>query len=440
MNSQELFGSEFSPKRLTEVFEERIARTTSTGKDGISAAAFANNLVIEIQKIAEKVQANTYQFTTYKQKLILKGHGKPPRQISIATIRDRVVLRSMTNVLMSVFDDARLLPAHYIIREISEFIRPLGDEYSFIQIDIKDFYPSILHDELKLRLDTKIKNDKLINLIMKAVKTPTSDAKEHRANTKGIPQGLSISNILSSIYMMDFDNTARSQFTFFRYVDDILIICKSADAHDNYLYIKSQLEKIGLHCHDLAKNSKTKIALLSDGVEYLGYRLKPNNLSVRHSSYRKMIDNIMAVMTSARYSTNHRRVLTRLNLKISGCIFNERRMGWMFFFSMSDDVSQLNRLDAFITSTWKNLGMERYGLPKKFVKTYHEIKFNLANSRYIPRFDDYTEQQKIDLIVAMSGEDINVVRNWSSERINKTFVKLVKKEVSELEKDVTPVS
>lgn len=440
MKSQQLFEYEFSPERLTEVFEERIAKATSTGKDGIPATAFAKNLAIELQRISAKAHTDTYKFTTYKQKLILKGHGKPPRQISIATVRDRIVLRSMTNVLMSVFEDARLLPAHYIIREISEFIRPLDDEYSFIQIDIKDFYPSILHDELKLRLDGRIQNNKLLNLIMKAVRTPTSDTKEHRANTKGIPQGLSISNILSSIYMMDFDNTARLQFTYFRYVDDILIICKSEDAEKNYLHIKGELEKLGLYCHNLEEKSKTKIALLSDGVEYLGYKLRPNNLSVRNSSYRKMIDNIMAVMTSARYSTNHRRVLTRLNLKISGCIFNDRRMGWMFFFSMSDDVSQLRRLDAFIARTWKSLGMERYGLPKKFIKTYHEIKYNLANTRYIPRFDDYTEQQKIDLIVAMSGEDIDVVRDWTSERINKAFLKLVKKEISELEKDITPVS
>ena len=84
--------------------------------------------------------------------------------------------------------------------------------------------------------------------------------------------------------------------------------------------------------------------------------------------------------------------------------------------------------------------MERYGTPKRFVKAYHEIKFNLASTRYIPRYDDYSEDQKIDLIATMTSVDRSIVAGWAMERINRRFLQLIRKEVAELERDITPLS
>jgi len=84
--------------------------------------------------------------------------------------------------------------------------------------------------------------------------------------------------------------------------------------------------------------------------------------------------------------------------------------------------------------------MEQFGIPKRFVKAYHEINFNLATSRYIPKFDEYSRDQKIDLIAAMIVTDRSVVANWPIERINRKFFQLIRKEVAELEKDITPLS
>ena len=148
----------------------------------------------------------------------------------------------------------------------------------------------------------------------------------------------------------------------------------------------------------------------------------------------------MTVMTGVKYNANPAKILTRLNLKITGCIFDGRRMGWMFFFSMTDDLKQLQRLDSFIARKWRQLGMEQVGSPKRFVKAYHEINFNLASSRYIPRFDEYSTDQKIDLIATMMVTDRSVLENWTMEQINRKFFQLIRKEIAELEKDITPLS
>jgi len=436
----DIFTAEFAPNRLAEIFNERVLHSHTIGKDGVHPAQFEQNLNAEVQRIFERVHAGSYSFTTFKQKLVLKGSSKPPRQISVATVRDRVALRALTNVLMSVFPDARVPPAHHIVEEVAALIRPLGDDYSFIQIDIKDFYPSVQHDELLRRLRTRVRYKPLLKLVLQAVSTPTSAIKETRPSTIGIPQGLSISNVLSSIYMLKFDEFARSRFSYFRYVDDILVICPTAQAMRNYRLISGRLAKIGLECHRLEDKTKTKIVPLSQGVDYLGFHLAPRVTSVRESSFRRIIDKVMTVMTGVKYSASHAKTLTRLNLKITGCVFDGRRMGWMFFFSMTEDLKQLQRLDSFIAKTWRGLGMEQFGTPKRFVKTYHEINFNLASTRYIPRFDEYSTDQKIDLISTMMVTERVIVANWPIERINRKFFQLIRKEVAELEKDITPVS
>ncbi|AYG67444.1 MULTISPECIES: reverse transcriptase domain-containing protein [unclassified Rhizobium] len=440
MKAKDVFEQEFAFERLMAIFEDRISETSTVGKDGVHPSVFAESLDSEIGRIAEKVRNDTYHFTAFKQKLILKGPRKPPREISIATVRDRLTLRALTNALMSIFGDARVPPAHYIVEEISDFIRPLNDDYSFIQIDIKDFYPSVVHDELMYRLRTRIRYKPFLNLILKAVQTPTGDVDQGDRNPIGIPQGLSVSNILSSIYMIRFDAAAQSRFTYFRYVDDIIIVCRALEAKRNFRLISRRLERIGLHCHQLTDNSKTKIVPLSKGVDYLGYHLTPSLISVRKSSYRRMIENIMNVITSAKYNANQAKILMRLNLKITGCIFNGKRMGWMFFFSMTEDIKQLQRLDVFVSRAWRRLGMEQYGHPKRFVKAYHEIKFNFTDSRYIPHFDDYTMDQKMELISVMLVRDLAEIATWAPDRINRQFLRLIRKEVAELEKDITPLS
>lgn len=446
MNQNELscpqvFETELSSEALKETFKNRISHSKTVGKDGVTAYAFEQNLDIEVERIARNAHNQEYRFTTYKQKLILKGANKPPREISIATVRDRLTLRAITNTLTRIFkDEAKLIPAHYIIKDVAEIIQNLDDSHVFIQIDIRNFYPTVLHEELLKRLRRKIRHKPLLSLILAAVRTPTSETKQGIPNNKGIPQGLSISNVLSSIYMQQLDKQATERFVYFRFVDDILVVCSKVKAKRNFAFLQRSLSKLGLDCHPLEDDSKTKIVPLSKGVEYLGYHLTPKQISVRKSSYRKIITTIMKVMTNAKYSANNSKILTRLNIKITGCVFEGKRMGWMFYFSQTTDLKQLQRLDSFVTRAWKKQGMEQYGSPKRFIKAFHEIRYNLASTKYIPRFDEYTLEQKKELIVKMGHKDASNIELWSLERVDKEFLKIIRKEVAELEQDMTPTS
>ena len=441
MHTLGLIRSSFSVANLKEIFLRKIRDSKAIGKDGIRASVYEKNIDIEIKKIRDRVLSRNYYFTAYRQKLILKGAGKFPREISVATIRDRLTLSALNSVLSKIFHDSKIRPPHFFISEIRDVIRGRGDDWSFVQIDVKDFYPSIKHDELLKAIRRRTNSKIILDLVRKAVSTRTGEASFGPPNEVGIPQGLSISNILSSIYMNRFDDKATDYLTYYRYVDDILVICKTIDSINIYEMLRDDLHKIGLISHKLEDNSKTKIVKLTRGVEYLGYYIRPGRISVRKSSFRKIMTSIISLISGSKRSSSSRQsVLFKTNLKITGCIFNENRLGWMFFFSMTDDLSQLKRLDSFVEAAWDKANLSKLGRPKSFVKAYHEIRFRLDRTKYIPKFDEYDLGKKIDVVAALSNFNVEDIVLWGAEEIEAKFRSLLQRQVAELEKDVTPHS
>ena len=67
-----------------------------------------------------------------------------------------------------------------------------------------------------------------------AIKAPTVtlSKKDDKQSEIGVPQGLSISDILAAIYLQDLDKYLSNipSSLSFRYVDDILILCDFEDA------------------------------------------------------------------------------------------------------------------------------------------------------------------------------------------------------------------
>ena len=331
---------------------------------------------------------------------------------------------------------------HRIVKDVMAAVRAEAEQgRSFVRIDVRNFFPSILHN----RLDSELKRfhlDPLVRaLCMNAVRTPTGA--KVPSNGVGVPQGLSISGALAAIYMATFDVTQKSRHSgYYRYVDDILVICQTVEAAKVLDQVTRSLNSRGLKAHKLNVAGKTEIAPLSDGIDYLGYRLCYGKVSIRKSSYNRMYKNLLKVITDFRYRKNFKRTLFRLNLKITGCIVDEKRRGWMMFFSQTEDMSQLKRLDIFVQNQLKRVGFPEDQLPiiARFVKSCYEIRFNLEQTKYIPDFNSFTQAEKIDVIAALSDHSPAELQTWEIEAIENEFSRLISREVHDLETDVGAVS
>lgn len=439
--AHKIFKSTFSTTHLREIFDKKISLSPAIGKDGTTKEKFIGNILEEISLISNNCLKGNYKFTCHKEKLILKGANSLPRQISIPTIRDRIALRALCDLLTAVFDEFSAKRPHFYIGQIKKAMNNPTKERVFVRIDIKNFYPSIEQDILMKIIRRKIRKKQILDLIKNAIQTPTSKGSPgNEINHKGVPQGLSISNILSNIYLMDIDKKYKKSLNYFRYVDDILIICDKNESQSILESVIKDIKKLtNLECHSHLSNNagKTVIRDFSYGIDYLGFHLSSSGVSVRQSSYQKMYTNLMNVFTQYRYKKSIDKLLWRLNLKISGCQFDKKRFGWMFFFSLSDDIKQLKILDAFIAKQILSHGLQKISDEvKTFTKSYHEIRFNMKNTRYITKFDEFTKLQKIEAISIITGKNKAQIQGWSDSDINNQFDKSIKKEVEELENDL----
>lgn len=458
MTAAKRFAYEYHPVQLRELYDSHISLTGAIGIDRLSRAIFEQRLNEEIALISAKAADGKYKFSQYKEKLISKGADKCPRVISIPTFRDRLALRALCNVLKHTFAEqlSVKLPQH-TIAELRTSLRGGHNPY-FIKLDVINFYPSIEHAVLMRVLQRKIRKSQIRSLIGAAIQSPTVafPDREKKEAIKGVPQGLSISNILAEIYLLEFDKWARGleDVTYFRYVDDILILTKN-DPTQLFEKISFRLwEQYRLKTHEIGKIGKSFVGSISEKFHFLGYEFNHGTASVKLDSIRRVEASIAKILTTYKYKCVAARAepnpfrqlhllekskkicLWRLNLRVTGCIFDGVRRGWVFYFSQIDDdaLSQLHHLDK----TLKVLA-RRFALHfdpkevKSFARTFHEAKRgNLAQS-YIPNFDTSSPALKRN-ILEMYGM-VNVA-TMTDVQVDRYFKRKIRRETSELEQDI----
>ena len=447
MSAYKYFNSLYNVEYIYIHYEEKIKNNASTGLDKISARKFENHLDENIKIINKKVFSNSYKFTKYKQLLISKGEDKVPRSISIPTVRDKLTLSILNKLLFNVYEnDAITKMPHSIINEIKKSIYQKYKincyKYdSFIKLDIKSYYKSINHDLLKKKLRRKIRKKEIIDLIFSAITTPSvslpiRNRSPIKRKTQGVPEGLSISNALANIYLCDIDDKYNSidNIRYFRYVDDILILCNSDCIDSIYKDIKYDLK-----CIDLEVNNKEDKGSLNTGFEYLGYKINVNEITVRDSSVLKIEQSIEKLFIDYIRSKdkNIRLLEWKLNLKITGFISDNNKYGWLFFFSQIDDKILLSKLDWLINKFCKRYNLENSLSLKRFKRTKYEIDFRLHSTNYIFNFDKYDIEDKSNILTRIYNQDTSEL---TENQILIEFEKIIYREIRDIEKDIQPFS
>jgi hypothetical protein len=195
------FERHFGKKNLKQIFSDHIVYSGATGIDNLNQYAFRSQLDDQVDVLSRKVLAGSYQFTKYKLKLVSKGRGKVPREISIPTVRDRIALRALCDFISELFARSLALELPQdVIKRVKQDLNS-GKYTGCIKLDVSDFYPSIKHSELQSRLKKRIKDGAILSLIESAISTPTVAVSKPSdlPSNRGIPQGLAVSNVLAAI-------------------------------------------------------------------------------------------------------------------------------------------------------------------------------------------------------------------------------------------------
>lgn len=447
-----------SPRALRSVFTSHVRGGQARGRDGVLPGALEPQIAATCTRLSSSLRDGSHRFTQYRQMLISKGAGKPPRVISIPTARDRIALKALAIMLVEVFPGCEGAIPQRRVEEVRRYLdgRTRTRE-AYVRVDIREFYPSISHEIVQQKLAERVRKREIRSVLLAAVSTPTvADGSPRTAGSesRGVPQGLAISNLLAEIVAQSVDKRFRDdpRFGYFRFVDDILLLCDAADARVAYEEVVAALKDIGLTAHPIGTDaSKSQIGLIANGFDYLGYVFKDDGITVRSSSIRRVESALARAYT--RYARSMAtvgvdpeaaaRALVKckwdVDLIISGCVYKGAPRGWIEYFRQMDDLTLLKRLDATVSRFARRFGLPNDFLPKSFMRAYWILRHPRGDSsRYIPNFDDFSLDKMRWYLGDIAGRP--GVDRMTDGAVSDEFFRLIGREVAALEMDVGTIS
>jgi len=456
------FSNAFSCNALVRVFKAKIVNKRSRGSDGMSATGFEKNLDVHVDSINRKILVGSYKFSPYVELQVSKGRGKAPRILSVPTIRDQVALSALKEHLHAKFSSCvnRKLPTSYIFK-LMRFMRDEvheAEEYGFIRTDVTGFYDNIDRERLMNFVRKKNVSRYGRQLLYRSITTPTVPSGTPQAqhfrfySSKGIPQGLAISNILADIYMHDFDEKFDNLvLLYMRYVDDILLIFPLSEKAQLLEKIRFATAKLGLSLNE----SKTEIGVLNRNTfDFLGYRvIAGNSISVRQTSVDRLIQSFANLITSADHHFHRHKdlnpesyrvmLIEDLNEKITGAVSNKKQYGWLYYFSQMNDVPLLHHLDRALDRLCERSFLFTRKRPvelKSFVRAYRKIHAQRKGevSDYLLSYDGWDLERQLEYI-KRHGE-WSGTEPLSPVEINALFARVIARRMSRLDADLKSLS
>lgn len=452
MSAADFFYKAYREDSLKATFASSLYGTTATGIDRITPNKFKDDLDNYVSVITRKVLSGSYSFTPYRQILISKGAKKSPRELSVPTVRDRLVLKALSTVIDNTFATLCRTPQpQLIVSELSDAL--LSKSYAhYLKLDLHDYYSSIPHSELIKTVRSRIRKPEILKLILKAITTPTVPlgAKATALNTSGLPQGLSISNQLANLYASKLDNAIRRKFPhvfYRRYVDDIIVLSSNNDLDAIKDYARKYASSIGLELNDAKSYGGD---LQSNCFEYLGYLFQDELVSIRKSSKEKIersLERQVRAIARSRTADNSKSLNTsvhNLYRRITGCEVTYdgvtfTRYGWLFYFSRINDVAYLGKLDSLVRKIANRYSVSLGDNCPKFKTAYYQMRYNCRESHYFPVFDFSKSVDEIkSQLTKLLGLDVTA--GYSDEEIRALFQKTVHRITRSLEKDIGALS
>ena len=333
-----LIDKVYAAANLLAGYRRVAANKGAAGVDHVTIKAFRRHLDDNLARLGESLRQWKYRPQSIRRVWIPKPGRKVKRPLGIPTVRARVVQTALRHVIEPIFE--RDFAEHSYgfrpgrgcrdaLRRVDTLVK--GGYCYVVDADLKSYFDTIPHDRLMARIQEKIGDGRVLELIEMFLKQGVMDGIKEWTPEQGSPQGAVISPLLSNVYLDPLDHLmAERGFHMVRYADDFVVMCRTRqDAEAALSLVEAWTVEAGLSLHP----EKTGIVdVTTDGVEFLGYHFCGNTRWPRISSVAKLKD---AIWAKTRRTNGH-------SLSYIIADVNRTLRGWFGYFQYSHWTSFKN--------------------------------------------------------------------------------------------------
>ena len=347
----------------------------SAGIDGMTVEEMLPYLKIHREELLEALRSERYKPKAVKRVEIPKPDGGK-RMLGVPTVIDRMIQQAIVQVLQPIYEPLfsensyGFRPKRSAHQAIKQALKYYNEGYrQVVDLDLAKYFDTVNHEILIGMLRKQIKDERVIRLIRKYLKSGVMINGLISPTTEGTPQGGNLSPLLSNIYLTAFDRMLESRgHKFVRYADDCNIYVKSRRAAERVMinctkFLEGKL-KLKVNRNKSQVGSPLRLKFLGFSMYKTGKKagIRPHGKSIK-----KFKDKIRE-LTSRKQARSIEVILKRLK---------RYTVGWLGYYSIADMESHIKRLNEWIRRRIRQIYWKQW----KRIKTRHDnlVKLGIDN-------------------------------------------------------------
>ena len=206
----------------------------SAGIDGMTVEEMLSYLKENREDLLEALRSGRYKPKAVKRVEIPKPDGGK-RMLGVPTVIDRMIQQAIVQVIQPIYEPLfsessyGFRPNRSAQQAMKQALKYYEEGYTqVVDLDLAKYFDTVNHEILIGMLREQIKDERVISLIRKYLKSGVMINGLISPTREGTPQGGNLSPLLSNIYLTAFDKLLESRgHKFVRYADDCNIYVKS---------------------------------------------------------------------------------------------------------------------------------------------------------------------------------------------------------------------
>ena len=372
-----LLESILERNNLNKAYKKVKQNGGAAGVDGVTVDEMLPYLKEHRNKLLEAIRGGWYKPQPVRRVEIPKPDGGK-RMLGVPTVIDRMIQQATVQIMQPMFEPIfsnssygfrPKRSAHGAIKQALEYYK--AGYTCVVDLDVAKYFDTVNHDILLNMVREVVKDEAVISLIRKFLKSGVMANGVLSATTEGTPQGGNLSPLLSNIYLTAFDRMLESRgHKFVRYADDCNIYVKSKRAAERVMksciqYLEGTM-KLKVNREKSQTGSPLKLKFLGFSLYKTG---KKTGIRPHQKSIKRFKDKIR-MLTSRKQARSIEQILKKLKVCTTG---------WLGYYSIADMGSKIAELNQWIRRRIRQIFWKQW----KKIRTKHDnlVKLGIPDSK-----------------------------------------------------------